>query len=50
MKPLTLVMIFILLGICLYGFFKARDSVQIFIIVMGVIGGLVAKFINYFTD
>ena len=48
MEALNLVFIFLIMGVCLYGFFMLRGTVQIFVIVMGILIGLFYWFYKYF--
>jgi len=47
---LNLTFICLAAGLVLYGFFKARGSVQVFIIVVGIIIGLFVWFYSYLNE
>jgi len=47
---LNLTFFFLAIGLILYGFFKLRGTVQIFIIVVGLIIALIVGFCFYIQD
>lgn len=49
-EALHLVFWFLAAGTMLYGFFKLRGTVQTFVIVIGLIIGLIVWFCNYIND
>ena len=50
MKPLTLCVLFILLGLCVYGFFNMKGTVQVFVIMAAIVIGLLVWFCAYVSD